>query len=98
MTMTDVATTGVVASARPGSSHDGSIPMAGVTYRPRTAPVSFLVKGSGLSVFTDTPTSALEDRTFDRTARTSNAVTSKAVTTQDPQPVSGEQLWSHPPV
>jgi hypothetical protein len=93
MTMTDVATTGVVASVRPGSSHDGSIPTAGPTYRPRTAPVSFLVKGSGLPVFTDTPTSALVNSTFDRTARTS-----KAVTTQDPQPVSGEQLWSHPPV
>ena len=53
--------------------------------------------GSGLPVFTDTPTSALKNRTFDRTARTSKAV-SKAVTTQDTQPVSGEQLWSHPPV
>jgi hypothetical protein len=92
MTMTDVATTAVVASARPGSSHDG-ITTAVATYRPRTAPVSFLVQGSGLPVFTDTPASALENRTFDRTARTS-----KAVTTQDPQPVSGEQLWSHPPV
>jgi hypothetical protein len=55
--------------------------------RPRTMAATAPVQGSGLPFFgaVNRPTAHL---TYDR----------KAVITQDPHPVSGKQLRSHPPV
>jgi hypothetical protein len=104
----DVATTGVVASVRPGSSSSSNalrsnglraaICMAGASHRQPKAPVTGPVQGSGLPVFTRVRTFGLEAYTYDRSALAMTAPTSKAVITQDPQPVSGKQLRSHPPV
>jgi len=104
----DVATTGVVASARPGSSAwsnalrsnglRAAMCMAGVSHRQPKVPVTGPAQGSGLPVFTRVRTFGLEAYAFDRSAQTSTAQTSKAVITQDPKPVSGKQLRSHPPV
>ena len=93
----DVATTGVVASARPASpnGHRTAVCMTGAVSRPRTAPFFAANQGSGLPVFTGFAgdVSALEARTY----RTQTST--KAVITQDPQhPVSGQQLREHPPV
>jgi hypothetical protein len=82
----DVATTGVVVSARPLC-----------VVSPSTETFAALHKGSGLPVFAAVRTYGLVAAMADRT-RTS-ASTSKAVITQDPQPTSGEQLRKHhPPV
>ena len=93
----DVATTGLVASARPAqlassNGHGTVMCLAGATFRPRTATAAAPVKGSGLPVFTGVVAFGLEVRTY-------RTQTSKAVITQDPQhPVSGQQLKGHPPV
>jgi hypothetical protein len=98
----DVATTGVVASARPASvqAHGTAVLMTGALCRPRTATTVAPDQGSGLPVFTGFAgdVSALEARTY-RTQTSTKAVNTKAVTTQDPQhPVSGKQLKGHQPV
>jgi hypothetical protein len=98
----DVATTGLVASARPAQlaisdDHGTVMCMAAAesvttaTFRPRTTTAAAPVQGSGLPAFTGVVAFGLEARTY----RTQT----KAVTTQDPQhPVSGQQLEGHPPV
>jgi hypothetical protein len=85
----DVAATGVVVSARPDSA---AMCMTGVTAF-RTETLVAPTKGSGLPVFASARTYGLVAADDDRTR------TSKAVITQDPQPLSGEQLRKqHPPV
>jgi len=86
----DVATTGVAVSVRLDSA---AMCMAGVTATLRTETFAAPTKGSGLPVFASAPTNGLVADAYDRTR------TSKAVITQDPQPLSGEQLRKqHPPV
>ena len=86
----DVATTGVVVFVRSGSA---AMCTAGASDFPRMETLVALTKGSGLSVFAGARTNDLAAVAYDRTR------TAKAVTTQDPQPISGEQLRKqHPPV
>ncbi len=82
----DVATTGVVVSARPRC-----------VVSQTTETFAALHKGTGVPVFAAVRTYGLV-AVMDARTRTS-ASTSKAVITQDPQPTSGEQLRKHhPPV
>ena len=84
----DVATTGVVVSARPRC-----------VVSPATETFAALHKGSGLPVFAAVRTYGLVAVMADRTRTSASTSTSKAVITQDPQPTSGEQLRKHhPPV
>ncbi len=90
--VTEMATTGVVAVARPESSRNEAAFMRPT--RTQTPVLVALNEGSGLT-FDAQATNSPFGASFDR-KRTFGL---DAVITQDPyQPVSGKQLWSHPPV
>ncbi len=87
-TLESVATTVVVASARPAALAQCS--------GPRTTAAAAPVQGSGLPVFSEVPT--FGPMTAHSSTKNRPTYTRKAVITQDPYPVSGKQLRSHPPV
>ena len=93
---TEMATTGVVAVVRPEHSRDEAAFMRPA--RTQTPVLAALNEANGLSFdaqAVNSPFGASFEPTFDR-KRTFDL---DAVITQDPyQPVSGKQLWSHPPV
>ncbi|MFI5100624.1 MAG: hypothetical protein ACHQE5_08940 [Actinomycetes bacterium] len=100
--VTEMATTGVVAVVRPEHSRNEA-----AFLRPthtQTPVLAALNEGSGLSFdaqAANSPFGASFEATFDRkpTFDSERTFDLDAVITQDPyQPVSGKQLWSHPPV